>query len=134
MTRGTHKGWLTTGDVAELLSCDSKTVARWAQQRRIGHTRTLGGHHHFRLADLEPIYGGVPVGERLLTARRAAALLGVSHRSIIGYIAGGKLPSVRLPGAERYRRHRIPWAAVRGAAARMGHAWGQQPPGNGAAP
>jgi excisionase family DNA binding protein len=134
VTRGTHKGWLTTSDVAELLSCDAKTVARWAQQGLVGHVVTLGGHHRFRPADLEPIYGGVPAGERLLTASSAAQLLGVSHRSVIGYIAGGKLPSVRLPGTERFRRHRIPWAAVRDAAARMGHAWAQQPPGNGAAP
>lgn len=45
---------LTTADVAELFGVDVKTVARWANEGRLPHFRTPGGHARFWRRDLEP--------------------------------------------------------------------------------
>ncbi len=49
---------LTTGQAAARLRVVPQTVARWASEGRLHHTRTLGGakgpgHRRFRLGDLD---------------------------------------------------------------------------------
>jgi len=49
---------LTTGQAAVRLRVVPQTIARWASEGRLRHTRTLGGakgpgHRRFRLADLD---------------------------------------------------------------------------------
>ena len=44
MTRQQH---LRTAQVAERLQVSPKTISRWAQEGRLEHTRTLGGHRRF---------------------------------------------------------------------------------------
>ena len=39
--------WLTAGQVAARLQVSPKTVSRWANQGRLQHRRTLGGHRRF---------------------------------------------------------------------------------------
>jgi excisionase family DNA binding protein len=39
--------WLTAGQVAARLQVSPKTVSRWANQGRLQHQRTLGGHRRF---------------------------------------------------------------------------------------
>ena len=47
------KEFLTPGEVARLLHVSSKTVNRWANERRIPCVMTLGGHRRFARADVE---------------------------------------------------------------------------------
>lgn len=44
--------YLTPGDVARLLCVTPRTVSRWADQGRITHIVTLGGHRRFLRADV----------------------------------------------------------------------------------
>jgi excisionase family DNA binding protein len=49
---------LTTGQAAARMKVVSQTVARWATEGRLPHTRTLGGakgpgHRRFRATDLD---------------------------------------------------------------------------------
>jgi excisionase family DNA binding protein len=39
--------WLTGGQVAKRLGVSPTTVARWANQGRLAHRRTLGGHRRY---------------------------------------------------------------------------------------
>jgi excisionase family DNA binding protein len=39
--------WLTGSQAATRLHVSAKTVARWANQGRLAHRRTLGGHHRY---------------------------------------------------------------------------------------
>jgi excisionase family DNA binding protein len=39
--------WLTPSQVAARLHVSPKTVSRWANQGRLQHRRTLGGHRRF---------------------------------------------------------------------------------------
>ena len=45
--------YLTPRDAARMLSVSGRTVSRWADQGRISHIVTLGGHRRFRRADVE---------------------------------------------------------------------------------
>ena len=45
--------FLTPGEVARLLHVSSKTVNRWANERRLPCVMTLGGHRRFARADVE---------------------------------------------------------------------------------
>jgi excisionase family DNA binding protein len=45
--------FLTPGEVARLLHVSSKTVNRWANERRIPCVMTLGGHRRFARADVD---------------------------------------------------------------------------------
>jgi len=45
--------FLTPGEVARLLHVSSKTVNRWANERRLPCIMTLGGHRRFARADVE---------------------------------------------------------------------------------
>ncbi len=44
--------YLAPGDVARLLCVSARTVSRWADQGRIPHLVTLGGHRRFRRSDV----------------------------------------------------------------------------------
>ena len=39
--------WLRTSQAAARLQVSAKTVTRWANQGRLQHRRTLGGHRRF---------------------------------------------------------------------------------------
>jgi excisionase family DNA binding protein len=39
--------WLTASQAAARLQVSAKTVTRWANQGRLQHRRTLGGHRRF---------------------------------------------------------------------------------------
>ena len=39
--------WLTASEAAARLQVSTKTVTRWANQGRLQHHRTLGGHRRF---------------------------------------------------------------------------------------
>ena len=39
--------WLTGSQAAARLHVSAKTVARWANQGRLQHRRTLGGHRRY---------------------------------------------------------------------------------------
>jgi excisionase family DNA binding protein len=43
----TSRTWLTASQAAARLHVSAKTVARWANQGRLQHRRTLGGHRRF---------------------------------------------------------------------------------------
>lgn len=44
--------YLAPGAVARLLFVSARTVSRWADQGRIPHVVTLGGHRRFRRSDV----------------------------------------------------------------------------------
>ncbi|MEA2716203.1 MAG: hypothetical protein QOI99_520 [Actinomycetota bacterium] len=44
--------YLSPGEVARLLCVTPRTVSRWADQGRISHIVTLGGHRRFLRADV----------------------------------------------------------------------------------
>ncbi|MDQ3985745.1 MAG: helix-turn-helix domain-containing protein [Actinomycetota bacterium] len=48
-----HDSYMTTGEVAETLGISPKTVARWADDDRLPHLTTLGGHRRFPRAEIE---------------------------------------------------------------------------------
>jgi excisionase family DNA binding protein len=47
--------YLTTGEVARILRVSPKTVARWAQEGRLPHLVTLGGHRRFPEEPIESL-------------------------------------------------------------------------------
>jgi|tagenome__1003787_1003787.scaffolds.fasta_scaffold13148773_1 excisionase family DNA binding protein len=51
-TPETFDDYLTPAEVARLLSVTPRTVSRWADQGRIAHTVTLGGHRRFLRSDI----------------------------------------------------------------------------------
>lgn len=46
---------LTPGEVARLFRVRAKTVARWADEGKLGVIRTAGGHRRFRLSEVEEL-------------------------------------------------------------------------------
>jgi excisionase family DNA binding protein len=44
---------LTPRQVALMFSVDPKTVSRWARSGRLAATKTPGGHHRFKEADVK---------------------------------------------------------------------------------
>lgn len=51
----------TGAEVARILRVDKRTVARWAEQQRIGSTRTPGGHRRYNCDEIDAIARtGVP--------------------------------------------------------------------------
>jgi excisionase family DNA binding protein len=44
-TRGTE--YLRTADVARVLHVSTKTVSRWANDKKLPYMRTLGGHRRY---------------------------------------------------------------------------------------
>lgn len=47
---------MTPSEVAAMFRVKPKTVARWALAGRIPAIRTLGGHHRFRVSDVQAAY------------------------------------------------------------------------------
>ena len=47
--------YLRAGEAAQLLNVSPKTVSRWADQGRITHIVTLGGHRRFPRAEIDRI-------------------------------------------------------------------------------
>ena len=43
----TSPAWLTASQAAARLQVSAKTVTRWANQGRLQHRRTLGGHRRY---------------------------------------------------------------------------------------
>jgi excisionase family DNA binding protein len=50
-TRGQHFS-MTVGQAARILGVTPQTVSRWADEGRLPHDRTEGGHRRFRVADI----------------------------------------------------------------------------------
>ena len=51
--------YLRVAEVAALLHVSPRTVARWANERRVPHVRTLGGHRRFPRAVIERLAAGL---------------------------------------------------------------------------
>jgi excisionase family DNA binding protein len=51
----TQPRYLRTAQVAELLQVSPKTVSRWAQEGRLPHFRTLGGHRRYPDAEIRAL-------------------------------------------------------------------------------
>jgi len=47
--------YLTPRDAARILCVSGRTVSRWADQGRLPHIVTLGGHRRFRRSDVEKV-------------------------------------------------------------------------------
>ena len=47
--------YLKTTEVAEILHVSPKTVTRWAKDRKLPHSRTLGGHRRYPAAAIEKL-------------------------------------------------------------------------------
>lgn len=54
--------YLAPGDVARLLFVSARTVSRWADQGRIPHVVTLGGHRRFRRSDVVKVLSAAERG------------------------------------------------------------------------
>lgn len=55
--------FLQAAEVARILHVSPKTVSRWADERRLPHTRTLGGHRRFPARAIRDIAGRMVQGE-----------------------------------------------------------------------
>jgi excisionase family DNA binding protein len=51
--------YLLTGEVAEVFGVSPKTIARWAQQGRLPHRKTLGGHRRYDRAVITDLAAGL---------------------------------------------------------------------------
>ena len=49
---------MTPSEVARLFRVDAKTVSRWAQEGRLPHIRTLGGHRRYPREEVMRLYEG----------------------------------------------------------------------------
>jgi excisionase family DNA binding protein len=52
-----EEAYLSAGDAARLLCVSARTVSRWADQGRIPHLVTLGGHRRFRKSSVLELLG-----------------------------------------------------------------------------
>jgi excisionase family DNA binding protein len=48
--------YMSAGEAAEYLHVSPKTIARWANERRIPCLVTLGGHRRFLRDDIETVF------------------------------------------------------------------------------
>ncbi len=55
MTYIPRERYMTGIEVGKMLGVSPKTVARWAKEGRISHTKTLGGHRRYAAADIEEL-------------------------------------------------------------------------------
>lgn len=56
MTSLDEEALIPIGEVARLFRVHRKTVIRWAKQGYLQAVRTPGGHHRFRVADVEALF------------------------------------------------------------------------------
>jgi excisionase family DNA binding protein len=47
--------YITAGEAARRLGVSTKTITRWANDKRLASTRTLGGHRRFAPAEIERV-------------------------------------------------------------------------------
>jgi excisionase family DNA binding protein len=47
--------YLSTGEVAQLLSVSPKTVSRWAKEGKLPFMKTLGGHRRYPEAEIREL-------------------------------------------------------------------------------
>ncbi len=55
MTYIPRERYMTGIEVGRMLGVSPKTVARWAKEGRISHTKTLGGHRRYAATDIEAL-------------------------------------------------------------------------------
>jgi excisionase family DNA binding protein len=55
------KTYLRAAEVAELFMVSPKTVTRWAQQGKLPHLRTLGGHRLYDEAEIHKLVRALQV-------------------------------------------------------------------------
>ena len=48
-------GYGTNQDVAALFKVNPKTVARWAKDGKLPHSKTLGGHRRYDMAEMRAL-------------------------------------------------------------------------------
>ena len=51
--------YLRTADVARVLHVSTKTVSRWANDKKLPYMRTLGGHRRYPTADIRQLADGL---------------------------------------------------------------------------
>jgi excisionase family DNA binding protein len=61
MTTRDHASYVTAAGAAAILHVSAKTVARWAKEGRLPHTKTLGGHRRFDEAQLRALMASLRV-------------------------------------------------------------------------
>jgi excisionase family DNA binding protein len=66
-----NEEYLSAGDAARLLCVSARTVSRWADQGRIPHLVTMGGHRRFRKSSVLKLLG--PTGRAGATAPPTAS-------------------------------------------------------------
>lgn len=54
-----NEEYISAGDAARLLCVSARTVSRWADQGRIPHLVTLGGHRRFRKSNVLELLSSV---------------------------------------------------------------------------
>ena len=54
-----NEEYISAGDAARLLRVSARTVSRWADQGRIPHLVTLGGHRRFRKSNVLELLSSV---------------------------------------------------------------------------
>lgn len=54
-------GYLVGYEAAEILHVSPKTVARWAKEGKIPHSRTLGGHRRYLEAEIRTLLESLKV-------------------------------------------------------------------------
>lgn len=69
-TRDDGGAWLTSGQVAAILSVSAKTVHRYAQEGKLPFSRTLGGHRRYPEAKIRELADGLRVPVSDASARR----------------------------------------------------------------
>lgn len=103
---------LTPAEVAAILRVDAKTVTRWANEGRIPSTRTPGGHHRYRRADVDAANTPTPplntllaralhAAERIAFTRDGDRYTVVAYHGIRAYPGSADTPAEALGEAMR---------------------------------
>ena len=91
--------YLRPTEVAEIMRVTPRTVTRWAEQGKLPHSRTLGGHRRF---PAELILDLAQKKAKSLTVDAAARLLGTSPSTVHRLVKQRKLQSFRGLGGQIY--------------------------------
>lgn len=91
-----RKQTLRPGELAQLCRVDVHTINRWAQEGKLPHLRTLGGHRRYLRSELDFLpQEGDP---QLLTYADFAAMMAVRAKAVGNWSRQGKLRTVLMPG------------------------------------